>query len=59
MKDDRPDQIYMEKHDVCLAKNSDGQYYPFTYKNSKGDWIAISEGDPIFDFMIYISKVKK
>jgi len=57
VKDDRPEQIYMEKHDVCLAMNSEGQYYPFTYKNSKGDWIAIAEGDPIFDFMIYISKV--
>lgn len=35
-----PKQIYMDKHEICLMRNEDGQYYPFTYKNKNGDWVV-------------------
>lgn len=55
-KDNRPEQIYMDKHEICLAKNSDGQYFPFTYKNKNGEWIVPLKGDIIFDWITYIKR---
>ena len=51
-----PKQIYMDKHEICLMRNEDGQYYPFTYKNKNGDWVVPLQGDIIFDWITYIKR---
>ena len=56
-KDSRPYEIFLDKHDVCLRKNEKGQYYPFVYKNLKGQWVVPLEGDIIFDWIVYVKRV--
>ena len=54
--ENKPSQIYMDKHEICLAKNDDDQYFPFTYKNNKGDWVVPLKGDIIFDWITYVKR---
>ena len=55
--DSRPNEIYLDNHEVCLRKNEKGQYYPFVYKNLNGDWVVPLDGDVIFDWIVYVKRV--
>ena len=55
-KNNKALQIYMDKHEICLSMNEDGQYFPFTYKNNKGEWVVPLKGDIIFDWITYVKR---
>lgn len=54
--ENKPKQIYLDKHEICLALNEDGQYFPFTYKNKDDDWVVPLKGDIIFDWITYVKR---